>query len=189
MQLLAVAALAAATATAAFRGPPPLRRRHSLHRLASTPTRTERILRKLDGNSADSGGAGTSSTWDNLVRADAQWAALRGAGPAPFPPPSTPFVAETGAALGRPADYDVLVAGGTLGIFVAGALQRRGHKVAVVERNALAGRDQEWNLSRKELAELVAEGVLTAEECESAIRSEFNPMRCGFGDGDKRYDL
>lgn len=51
--------------------------------------------------------------------------------------------------------YDVIVAGGTLGVFVAVALAQRGLSVAVVERGVLAGRTQEWNISRKELLELV----------------------------------
>ena len=44
---------------------------------------------------------------------------------------------------------------GTLGIFLAVALQRAGLRVAVVERASLRGRAQEWNISRKEVAELV----------------------------------
>ena len=51
--------------------------------------------------------------------------------------------------------YDVVVAGGTLGVFVAVALAQRGVRVAVLERGKLAGRTQEWNISRKELLELV----------------------------------
>jgi hypothetical protein len=51
--------------------------------------------------------------------------------------------------------YDVVVAGGTLGVFVAVALAQRGLSVAVVERGRLAGRTQEWNISRKEVQELV----------------------------------
>lgn len=50
--------------------------------------------------------------------------------------------------------FDVVVAGGTLGVFVATALAARGWRVAVVERGMLAGRTQEWNISRKELLEL-----------------------------------
>jgi 2-polyprenyl-6-methoxyphenol hydroxylase-like FAD-dependent oxidoreductase len=51
--------------------------------------------------------------------------------------------------------YDVVVAGGTLGVFVAVSLAQRGLRVAVLERGKLAGRTQEWNISRKELLELV----------------------------------
>ena len=45
--------------------------------------------------------------------------------------------------------------GGTLGVFLAAALQLRGLRVAIVERGPLRGRAQEWNISRKELYELV----------------------------------
>ena len=40
-------------------------------------------------------------------------------------------------------------------MFLAASLQLRGLRVAVVERGPLRGREQEWNLSRKELYELV----------------------------------
>lgn len=48
-----------------------------------------------------------------------------------------------------------VVCGGTLGIFLAAALQLAGLRVAVVERGPLRGRAQEWNISRKEIDELV----------------------------------
>ncbi len=51
----------------------------------------------------------------------------------------------------RALNYDVVVLGGTLGIFLATALQLRGWKVAVVERNTLMGREQEWNISRADM--------------------------------------
>jgi flavin-dependent dehydrogenase len=84
-------------------------------------------------------------------------------------------------ALGAAPQYDVLVCGGTIGIFLACALQLRGLRVAVLERAAeLRGREQDWNISRKELDELIASGVLTRAELEAAIGIEFNPMRCAF---------
>lgn len=57
-----------------------------------------------------------------------------------------------------------MVCGGTLGIFLAAALQLAGLRVAVVERGPLRGRAQEWNISRKEIAELVS--------CKSLFRFE-----------------
>lgn len=55
--------------------------------------------------------------------------------------------------------------------------------MAVVEQFDLQGRQQEWNISRKELRKLVELGVLTEQEMESVIASEFNPIRCGFHQG------
>ena len=46
---------------------------------------------------------------------------------------------------------DVVVLGGTLGIFLATSLVVKGRKVTVVERNALLGRDQDWNMSRADM--------------------------------------
>jgi hypothetical protein len=40
---------------------------------------------------------------------------------------------------------------GTLGIFLASTLARKGKKVAVVERGKLRGRTQEWNISRHDM--------------------------------------
>lgn len=76
--------------------------------------------------------------------------------------------------------FDVLVCGGTLGIFIATALSRRGLRVGVVERNILKGREQEWNISRKELLELVEVGILEEDDIEQVISASFNPNRSGF---------
>ncbi len=80
-------------------------------------------------------------------------------------------------------DYDVCVCGGNLGIAIALALQNRGHRVLIIERRLLRGRTQEWNASRKEMLNLVKTGLLTEEEVEEAIISEFNPNRVTFDGG------
>lgn len=46
---------------------------------------------------------------------------------------------------------DIVVLGGTLGIFMAAALQLQGKNVIVIERGQVQGRDQEWNISRAEM--------------------------------------
>ena len=60
----------------------------------------------------------------------------------------------------------------------------RGQRVLVIERGALMGRDQEWNISRPELMSLVPLGVLTQEQADSCVTIEFNPIRCGFHGAD-----
>ncbi len=45
----------------------------------------------------------------------------------------------------------MVVCGGTLGLFLATALQLRGWRVAVVEKRLAQGRNQEWNISWGEL--------------------------------------
>lgn len=83
--------------------------------------------------------------------------------------------ADSGLADRSQAVFDVVVCGGTLGVFLATALALRGLKVAIIERGPLRGRVQDWNVSRKELKELVYAGVLTEDEIEEVISIEFNP--------------
>lgn len=71
--------------------------------------------------------------------------------------------------LGGDPDFDVVVAGGTLGLFVALSLQLRGARVCIVERRRIEGRTQEWNSSRAELQVLVTLGLLTQDQLDSVI--------------------
>ena len=83
-----------------------------------------------------------------------------------------------GSRLTQAPEFDVIICGGTLGIFLAVALQKRGYSVCIVEKRTLSGRTQEWNISREELehlTELVPEDTLR-----NCIVTEFNPIRVGF---------
>ncbi len=79
-------------------------------------------------------------------------------------------------------EWDGVVCGGTLGILIGATLALRGWRVAVMERGPLRGREQEWNISRRELQTLVNLELLTATELEEAIATEYNPARIQFGD-------
>ncbi len=81
-------------------------------------------------------------------------------------------------------EWDAVICGGTLGVLVGAGLAQRGWRVALLERGLLQGRQQEWNISRRELAALTDLGLLTAEELEEVMASEYNPARLQFGDGD-----
>ncbi|TVQ11751.1 MAG: FAD-binding oxidoreductase [Leptolyngbya sp. DLM2.Bin27] len=113
-----------------------------------------------------------------LKRADDLWLRYR-TGNLPtaqvIQPASTPLPA---------VDWDAVICGGTLGVLVGAGLAQRGWRVALLERGTLQGRDQEWNISRRELMALVDLGLLTAAELESVIASEYNPARIQFGEGD-----
>lgn len=67
-----------------------------------------------------------------------------------------------------------------MGVFLALSLQTKGYNVAIVEKRLLKGRTQEWNINREELFNLEKCGLLTADELEEAITTEFNPIRIGF---------
>ena len=81
-------------------------------------------------------------------------------------------------------DFDVAIAGGTLGIILGAALVRQGWRVAVIERGILQGRDQEWNISRRELAVLLELELISETQLEKAIATEFNPNRIQFAGGE-----
>lgn len=151
-------------------------------RQATSPkqTLTERMFDELadfNRENVQAGGAGGGTTLADLQNMDRVWERVR----APQTSTSAPQVVTTSAvSLGGTAEYDVVICGGTLGVFLATALQLRGVRCAVLERGALRGRAQEWNVSRREMRALVATGVLTEEDVEDIIGLEFNPVRVAF---------
>ncbi|BDI20335.1 hypothetical protein ANSO36C_61370 [Nostoc cf. commune SO-36] len=80
-------------------------------------------------------------------------------------------------------DFDVVICGGTLGILIGCALAVKGLRVALMERGILRGREQEWNISRKELDVFVELNLLTEDELKSAIATQYNPARVSFDGG------
>lgn len=126
-------------------------------------TLTEQLLSQLPGDAL--GG---------LRQADQRWRSLR-EGTLPVPE-----VVTVDPQPGEAPAWDVIVAGGTLGIFLGAALAQRGWRVALIERGTLRGRDQEWNISRHELQVLLDLELLTPEELEQAIATEYNPARVSF---------
>lgn len=128
-------------------------------------------------------GAGGQTSLRALEGLDAAWRAMReggtGGGGDAFARRESGDAGTRGGG-GEAFAYDVAVCGGTLGVLVASALQRRGARVVVIERGALAGRAQEWNISRAELDALVHAGAMTKEDADDCTMIEFNPIRCGF---------
>lgn len=144
------------------------------------PSRTQRIMEGISV-SGEVGGAGGVYSYNALKRLDQIWSRICSG--QEVPEPAQEVVRRVSGAfsrsdLGEKAidTFDVLVCGGTLGVFIATALSLKGLRVGIVERNVLKGREQEWNISRKELMELVEVGVLTEDEIEQATAMKFNPM-------------
>ncbi|XP_040382538.1 uncharacterized protein LOC102721576 [Oryza brachyantha] len=146
------------------------------------PSRTQMIMDKISSGE-EVGGAGGAYSYSALKRLDQIWSNICEAqADSKVPEVVTrvqgPLVDYD---FGDGSDiFDVLVCGGTLGIFVATALSYKGLRVGIIERNIIKGREQEWNISRKELMEIAEVGILSEEEIEQIISSEFNPKRCGF---------
>lgn len=81
-------------------------------------------------------------------------------------------------------DGDVVICGGTLGILIGCALAVRGVRVILLEKGLLRGREQEWNISRQELSAFLELDLLTSQELERAIATEYNPARVSFHGGE-----
>ncbi|CAB9520445.1 Inherit from NOG: fad dependent oxidoreductase [Seminavis robusta] len=163
---------------------------------------TERMMAKAP-TEGQATGAGGFSTYDAFLAAEQRWSNLKASEPFTYdtkllqsmqngiaPPPA--FVTQDGAQgnpqcwaklreqEGKKLDYDVVICGGTLGIFFATALQLKGLNVCVLEAGALRGREQEWNISMDELLELKELGVLSQEDIDAAVKTEFPACRSGF---------
>ena len=126
-------------------------------------TLTEQILSQLPGDAL--GG---------LRRTDDLWRSLR-----EDTLPVATIVQESDELL-ETVEWDVVICGGTLGILIGTALVQKGWRVALLESKTLKGREQEWNISRKELQVFVELKLLTEDELEKAISTEFNPVRVSF---------
>ncbi|KAF7040283.1 hypothetical protein CFC21_050196 [Triticum aestivum] len=154
------------------------------------PSRTQMIMDKISSAGDEVGGAGGAYSYDALKRLDQICSSICSAPQQVSPSSSSKAPPQIvtrvqGPAPAADADlgaetFDVLVCGGTLGIFIATALSYRGLRVGIIERNAVKGREQEWNISRKELMEIVQVGILSEAEAEQVVTSDFNPNRCGF---------
>lgn len=129
-------------------------------------TLTEEILEELPGD-----------VLGGLRRADRLLASLR------EDTATVPMVVKQSQVPLGTVDWDVVVCGGTLGILIACALAQLGWRVALIERGILRGRDQEWNISRKELEVFLELNLLSAAELEQAIATQYNPARVSFLDG------
>lgn len=126
-------------------------------------TLTEQILSQIPGNALE-----------GLRRVDRLWQSLKD-DTIPIPQ----LVKQSDLPLGT-LDWDVVICGGTLGILIGAALANLGWRVALIERGILRGRDQEWNISRKELEVFLELNLLSEEELEKAIATQYNPARVGF---------
>ncbi|NER47629.1 MAG: FAD-binding oxidoreductase [Symploca sp. SIO1A3] len=130
-------------------------------------SKTEQILSELPGD-----------VLNRLRSADKFWQALRQDTAATVPL----VIQESSESLGS-LDWDVVICGGTLGIMIGAALQQQGWRVALLERGILRGREQEWNISRKELEVFLELELLSEEQLEQAIATEYNPARISFYQG------
>jgi hypothetical protein len=152
--------------------------RATRQRASSRLTLTEQMFEKLsEFHTEQAGGAGGRTTLQDLQNMDKAWESVRVASDSTQIPK---VVSMNTTALGGKPEYDIVVSGGTLGVFLSAALQLRGMKTAVLERGKLQGRAQEWNISREEIKSILELGILSEDDLEKVIGVEFNPVRVGF---------
>lgn len=111
---------------------------------------------------------------DNLRKADSFWTALK-----KEEITYNEVITKAKKYIGQ-LDCEVVICGGTLGILLGTALQKIGIKTTIVERGLLKGREQEWNISRQELEVFCELELLTEDELNRAIATQYNPGRLGF---------
>lgn len=69
--------------------------------------------------------------------------------------------------------YDVIIAGGSLGLVAGVALAQRGLKVMLFDKGKVGVAHREWNISRRELAALSDWGVFTPQELAPTFAAEY----------------
>jgi len=70
--------------------------------------------------------------------------------------------------------FDIIYAGGGLNVVNAAVMTiRYGMRVLIMDRFTVGAVHREWNISRQELQELLAVGLLTREELEAVIQREY----------------
>jgi lycopene cyclase CruA len=70
--------------------------------------------------------------------------------------------------------FDVVIAGGGLGLVAGAALAARGLSVMVFDRDRVGAAHREWNISERELSTLVRSGIFTAAELRETVAARYN---------------
>jgi lycopene cyclase CruA len=115
---------------------------------------------------------GGESALRAVMELERRWVALGKGGSKPEP---FNFVKDENALPQCPPEawYDVVIAGGGLGLVAAAALARRGLKVLVFDRQRVGEAHREWNISERELNALVQHGIFTQDEVGKTVGTRY----------------
>lgn len=69
--------------------------------------------------------------------------------------------------------FDVIIAGGSLGLVAGTALANRGLKVMVFDKGRVGSAHREWNISERELQSLSDWGIFTADEIAGTVATRY----------------
>src|SRR5919199_6913321 len=87
------------------------------------------------------------------------------------------------------SSYDIIYAGGALGVIHAAVMAQLGYRVLLVERLPFGRMNREWNISRDEFQSLIDLGLFTPAEFESVIAREYIDGFNKFFDGNNPSHL
>src|SRR3954463_6986370 len=126
---------------------------------------------------------------ERIARLDAIWDAIRRGAPgtverevyAVLPTPNSQ----------PPATYDLIYAGGGLGLLHAVVMARYGYRVLLFDRGEVGCAHREWNISRDELRALVDVGFCAWDELRDVIMAEYDTgvVRFYAGPGERAAEL
>jgi lycopene cyclase CruA len=84
-------------------------------------------------------------------------------------------------------EFDIIYAGGTLGLLHAGVMAlKHGRRVLVFDAHTVGKTHRDWNISDAELAEFVSAGLFTEAELEAAIVNRYEKGFVKFYDANSR---
>ena len=127
---------------------------------------------------------------EQIARLDAAWDAIRrGALDAVSDDIYSPQLPTPNSQL--PANYDLIYAGGGLGLLHAVVMARYGYRVLLFDRGEVGCAHREWNISRDELRALVEVGFCDWDELRDVIMAEYDSgvVRFYAGPGERATEL
>src|SRR5689334_6023356 len=101
-------------------------------------------------------------------------------GGAQSPLVTLPSAADLPRATHNTSYYDVIIAGGGLGLIAGVALARRGLRVLLFDRDRAGSAHREWNISERELSSLTRRGIFSPQEIASAVATRYSRGRIAF---------
>src|SRR5690349_11691216 len=109
---------------------------------------------------------------ERIARLDAIWDAIRRGEPSAFD--QDVYTQSPSSIPHPPTHYDLIYAGGGLGLLHAVVMARYGYRVLLFDRGEVGCAHREWNISRDELRMLVDVGFCTWDELREVIMAEYD---------------